>query len=101
MGGKANPKTEYKHGVLHGVLSVAQRVMNPISIPEDEGSIPGLAQWVKDLVLPQDVAWVWHCCGCGTGCSSSDVTPRLGNLHIPLVRCGPKKKNRSECPHEA
>ena len=48
MGGKANPKTEYKHGVLHGVLSVAQRVMNPISIPEDEGSIPGLAQWVKD-----------------------------------------------------
>ena len=27
---------------------VAQRVKNPTSIHEDEGLIPGLAQWVKD-----------------------------------------------------
>ena len=44
-----------KKEVHFGVPLVAQRVKNPTSIHEDLGSIPGLAQWVKDPVLLQAV----------------------------------------------
>ena len=35
-----------------GVPFVPQQLTNPTSIQEDKGSIPGPAQWVKDLILP-------------------------------------------------
>ena len=38
-----------------GAPIVAQQVTNTTSIDEDEGSIPGLTQWVGDSAL----LWLW------------------------------------------
>lgn len=40
-----------KKKIFSEVLFVAQRLANPSRIHEDEGSIPGLARWIKDLAL--------------------------------------------------
>ena len=40
---------------MFGVPIAAQWVRARHSVCEDAGLIPGLAQWVKDVVLPQAV----------------------------------------------
>ena len=47
-------KSQAIKNVNLGVPIVAQWLTSPTSIHEDMGSIPGLAEWVKDL------AWLWH-----------------------------------------
>ena len=44
-------KKQDKKGCF-GVPIVTQQLTNLTSIHEDAGWIPGLAQWVKDLMLP-------------------------------------------------
>ena len=47
--------------------------MNLTGVHEDVGFIPGLVQWVRDLLLlaavvwVKDKAWILHCCDCGIG----------------------------------
>jgi len=51
----------------------AQWVKDPVCLCEDICSIPGLAQWAKDLVL----LWLWPRPSC-----SSNLVPGMGNFHM-------------------
>ena len=62
-----------------------QWLMHPTNIHEDLSSIPGLTQWVEDLVLLSAVVWAVS--------YSSNSTPSLGTpMYVLFV--GPKKTNK-------
>ena len=67
--------------MLVGVPFVAQWLRNPTRNHENAGLIPGLAQWVKDVVLPMRCA-----VGCRCGLDPMLLWLWLWLVGVDLIR---------------
>ena len=99
--GTSQPKPSHLNWFNISVPVVAQQVNNLTSIHEDAASIPGLTQWVKDLVVPWAVVQITSQLGSHVavavvqaGSCSSDSTPGLGTSIC--CRYSPKKQNETK-----
>ena len=87
---------------MYGVPVVVQWVTNLSRIHEDEGSIPGLSQWIKDPTLPQAATSPQRWLGSGIAvavcrpAAAAQIQPQAEELSYAATVIPPKQKKEKK-----